>query len=217
MKSFFTHNIGWKLLALGAAVLLWISVASEPDLAAFVSVRVEYKNLSPDVEIDSDVVETVLLEVHGPSGALSSLPEDRRRYAVILDMGGIEPGQHTFTIDRSNVRLPRGVQLVRSVPAQIRLNFEPSATRRVPVELRFADDTAAGSAASLTPPLSLPPLAVSGPASRVARIASVQIDPLRVKPQPGAAEYRVSAYVQDAKVRFQDSPRVTVKVTVGKK
>jgi YbbR domain-containing protein len=216
VKSFFTHNIGWKLLALGAAVLLWISVASEPDLAAFVSVRVEYKNLSPDVEIDSDVVETVLLEVHGPSGALSSLPEDRRRYAVILDMGGIEPGQHTFTIDRSNVRLPRGVQLVRSVPAQIRLNFEPSATRRVPVELRFAD--------GLPPDLRIvdavaepATLAVSGPASRVARIASVQIDPLRVKPQPGAAEYRVSAYVQDAKVRFQDSPRVTVKVTVGKK
>jgi YbbR domain-containing protein len=216
VKRFLTRNIGWKLLALGAAVLLWISVASEPDLAAFVSVRVEYKNLSPDVEIDSDVVETVLLEVHGPSGALSSLPEDRRRYAVILDMGAIEPGQHTFTIDRSNVRLPRGVQLVRSVPAQIRLNFEPSATRSVPVELRFAD--------GLPPDLRIidaaavpATLAVSGPASRVARIASVQIDPLRVKPQSGAAEYRVSAYVQDAKVRFQDSPRVTVKVTVGKK
>lgn len=216
MKRFFTHNIGWKLLSLGAAALLWISVASEPDLAAFVSVRVEYKNLSPDVEIDSDVVETVLLEVHGPSGALSSLPEDRRRYAVILDMGAIEPGQHTFTIDRGNVRLPRGVQLVRSIPAQIRMNFEPSATRSVPVEVRFAD--------GLPPDLRVveaaaepSTLAVSGPASRVARIASVQIDPLRIKPEAGAAEYRVSAYVQDARVRFQDAPRVTVKVTVGKK
>ena len=142
--------------------------------------RVEYKNLSPDVEIDSDVVETVLLEVHGPSGALSSLPEDRRRYAVILDMGAIEPGQHTFTIDRGNVRLPRGVQLVRSIPAQIRMNFEPSATRSVPVEVRFAD--------GLPPDLRVveaaaepSTLAVSGPASRVARIASVQIDPLRHK------------------------------------
>src|ERR1039457_352420 len=85
MKNFFTQNIGWKLLSLAAAVVLWISVASEPELATFISVRVEYKNLSPDIEIDSDVVETVLLEVRGPSGEMGSLPEERRRYAVVLD------------------------------------------------------------------------------------------------------------------------------------
>ena len=98
----------------------------------------EYKNLSPGVEIDSDVVETVYLEVRGPSegAAPARMP---RRSAVILDMAGVEPGQHTFTIDSGDVRLPRGVELVRAVPAQIRMDFEPGATRSVPVEVRFAD------------------------------------------------------------------------------
>jgi len=216
VKSFFTERIGWKLLSLAAAVLLWLSVAGEPELAAFVSVRVEYKNLSPEVEIDSDVVETVLLEVRGPSGELGNLPEDRRHYTVILDMTNIEPGQHTFTIDRGDVRLPRGVQLVRAIPAQIHMNFEPGATRSVPVEVRVADD--------LPPDLRVVEataepsvLAIAGPASRLAGVISARIDPVHLKPVAGTARYRVEAYIQDARVRFQDPPRVTVKVTIGKR
>ena len=45
------------------------------------------------------------------------LPELPRRAAVIFDMAEIEPGQHTFTIDGGDVRLPRGVQLVSAIPA----------------------------------------------------------------------------------------------------
>jgi YbbR domain-containing protein len=215
MKNFFTQNIGWKLLSLAAAVLLWISVASEPELATFISVPVQYKNLSPAVEINSDVVETVYLEVRGPSEALR-LPELPRRSAVILDMGGIEPGQHTFTIDGANVRLPRGVQLVRAIPAQIRMDFEPGATRSVPVEVRFADGLPADlQVAEATAEPSA--LAITGPASRVAHVALVHTDPIALKAEAGTASYRAEAYVDDARVRFQDSPQVTVKVTVGKK
>jgi YbbR domain-containing protein len=215
MKSFFTYHIGWKLLSLAAAVLIWISVATEPELATFVAAHVEFKNLSPGVEIDSDVVDTVNLEVRGPSEALR-LPELPRRAAVILDMADVEPGQRTFTVDSGDVRLPRGVELVRAIPGQIRIVFEPGATRSVPVEVRFADglpedlqviETTAEPSA----------LAITGPASRVTRVASVQTDPLTLKPEAGTNTYRLEAYVNDARVRFQDAPQVTVKVTVGKK
>lgn len=216
MTRVFTHNIGWKLLSLAAAVLLWISVASEPELSTFISVPVEYKSLDPEMEINSDVVETVFLEVRGPSEELGGLPESRRRYAVILDMSSIQAGQHTFAIDRGDVRLPRGIELVRAIPSQIRLELEHSAVRSVPVEVRFAS--------SLPPGLHLAEvvaepsaLAVAGPASRVARITSVQTDPIDVKPEAGTTEYRVATYVNDSRVRLRDSPRVTVKVTVGRK
>jgi len=215
MKNFFTHNIGWKLLSLAAAVLLWISVASEPELATFISVPVQYKSLAPGMEISSDVVETVYLEVRGPSEALR-LPELPRRSSVILDMAAVEPGQHTFNIDSGDVRLPRGVQLVRAIPAQIRMNFEPGATRSVPVEVRFAEGLPQD--LQVVEATALPSaLAITGPASRVARVASVQTDPLTLKPEAGTSSYRLGAYVNDARVRFQDSPQVTVKVTVGKK
>ncbi|HXM43108.1 MAG TPA: CdaR family protein [Bryobacteraceae bacterium] len=215
MKNLFTQNFGWKLLSLAAAVLIWISVATEPELATFVSAHVEYKNLSPGVEIDSDVVETVYLEVRGPSEALR-LPELPRRSAVILDMAAVEPGQHTFNIDSNDVRLPRGVELLRAIPAQIRMDFEPGATRSVPVEVRFADGLPEHlQVLEATPEPSA--LAITGPARRVARVASVTTDPLVLKPEAGTSTYTLAAYVNDARVRFQDSPQVTVKVTVGQK
>jgi hypothetical protein len=215
MKTVFTHNLGWKLLSLAAAVLIWISVASEPELATFVSAHVEYKNLSPALEINSEVVESVYLEVHGPSEALR-LPELPRRAAVILDMADVEPGQRTFTIDSGDVRLPREVELTRAIPAQIRMNFEPGATRSVPVEVQFAEGLPADLRvveATAEPSA----LAIRGPASRVARVVSVHTDQLTPKPEEGTNRYRVEAYVNDARVRFQDRPQVTVKVTVGKK
>lgn len=213
MKTLLTHNLGWKLLSLAAAILLWLSVANEPELSTFVSAHVEYKSLPPGVEVNSDVVETVYLEVRGPAGALR-LPELPRGSAVILDMAGVEPGQRTFTIDSGDVRLPRGVQLVRAIPAQIRMAFEPSATRTVPVEVRYAAPLPPGLQVLETAP-EPSALAITGPASRVARVASVQTDPLKLIPEAGTTRYRLEAYVNDSRVRFQDSPRVTVKVTVG--
>ena len=63
-------KIWWKLLALMVAVVIWALVASEPELSTFTTVRLEYKNLPDDLEINSDPVSTVVLELHGPSGAL---------------------------------------------------------------------------------------------------------------------------------------------------
>jgi hypothetical protein len=136
MKNFFTQNIGWKLLSLAAAVLLWISVASEPELATFVSAHVEYKNLSPGVEINSDVVETVYLEVRGPSEALR-LPE----VAAAL-RGDPGYGRHRAWATHLHHRqrqCPAAARrpTVRAIPAQIRMDFEPGATRSVPVEVRL--------------------------------------------------------------------------------
>jgi YbbR domain-containing protein len=214
VRSFFTRNVGWKLLSLAAAVLLWIAVASEPEVSTFVSVRIEYQNLAPQVEINSDVAESVILEVRGPSGELRGLPETRRLYGVILDMSEVGPGQHTFTVAGGNVRLPRGVQLVRAVPAQVRLNFERSALRSVPVDVRFAAGLPPGLqvVAAIPKPASL---AIAGPASRVARVAGVETDPIDLKPAAGVAEYRVNVYVNDPRVRFQEPAHVTVKVTIG--
>ena len=214
MKKFFTQNIGWKLLSLAAAVLLWISVASEPELATFVTAHVEYKDLARGVEINSDVPETVNLEVRGPTDALR-LPDLPRNSAVVLDMSGIEPGQHTFTVDAGDVSLPRGVQLISAIPAQIRLDFESAATRSVPVEVRFADDLPRGLKV-LSATVAPPKLAITGAASHVAHVASVHTDPLALKPSAGDALYRAQAYVDDPRVRFQDSPQVKVRVTLGK-
>jgi YbbR domain-containing protein len=216
VKKFFTENVGWKLFSLAMAVLLWVAVSSEPELATFISVPVEFKNLPPNLEINSDVVETVFLEVRGPSGELRALPEARHRYAVVLDMRDVQLGSHTFTIDREDVRIPRDTQLVRAIPAQIRLDFEPGAMRPLPVNVRLADSLPADLNVVEARP-DPDTLRVTGPASRVARLTSVETDPIHLNPVAGVTEYRAEAWVSDSRVRFEDSPMIKVKVTIGRK
>ena len=84
-------NWPWKLLSLGAAALLWMAVASEPEMASFIRVPVVYKNAPQSLEISSTVENFVTVQATGVSGrlrdaSLAPLP-------VVLDLSSVRnPG-----------------------------------------------------------------------------------------------------------------------------
>jgi YbbR domain-containing protein len=212
-----TENIWWKLMALALAVVIWALVSSEPELATFATVHLEYRNLPDDLEIASDTSSDVSLELRGPSGELRNLGERGGLHpAVILDMSNVQPGDRTFPIGDGNVRLARGVHLVRAVPSEVRFHIDRRATRSVDVWPRF---TGAGSNGYQVGHFSVEPpqLTVVGPAARIARMASVVTDPVDVSSVVGSSEFRVNAFIEDPYVRFVGSPQVTVSVTMKKK
>ena len=213
MVGILTRNIGWKLLSLAAAVLLWISVASEPELATLHSVPVEYKGVPDDLEISSDFVENVVLETRGPAGRLGDMRDARS--AVVLDFSSVlQPGQRTFTIDPSNVNLPHGLQLVRVIPAQLRFRFERRIVREVPVEARFSDPHQGYAVASfdVTPAR----LAITGPESSVERTTAAITDRINIGGVVSASQFRVNTFLSEPQVRFQSPSQVTVRVVVKK-
>src|SRR5271156_1212440 len=135
--SFLTHNVLWKLVALAAAFAIWLDVANEPELATIVSVPVEYNHFPKDLEISSDIVETIDLEARGPSGQLRSLHDSR--IAAIVDFASVTaPGERTFSLTTAELKLPRGIDLIRTIPAQLRFRFERRATRSVSVDVPFS-------------------------------------------------------------------------------
>jgi YbbR domain-containing protein len=209
------HNFGWKLLALAIAVVLWAVVASEPELSEYATVRLEYRNLPDDLEIGSDPVSQVSLELRGPSGELRGVG-DGIQPAVVLDMSDVQPGERTFTIGASNVKLARGVRLVRSIPSEVRFLFERRMVRFVPVMVRITGQGQNGYTVahqSVTPDR----LEIAGPGSRVASIKAAVTDPVDLSSVVGTSKFRVNAFVDDSFVRFQTSPQVVVTVTMKKK
>ena len=215
LRELVTEHLGWKLLSLVVAVALWILVASEPELSTFASVRLEYRNLPDELEISSEPVATVSLELRGPSGELGANGESVHP-AVILDMVGTQAGERTFSIGDSSVRLPRGVRLVRSIPSQVRFDVERRAIRMVDAVPRFTGEGQHGYVVAQWT-VSPPQLHILGPAGHVARISSVVTDPIDVSNVVGSSEFRVNAFVNDAFVRFQEQPQVMVTVTMKKK
>ncbi|MCL5745874.1 MAG: CdaR family protein [Acidobacteria bacterium] len=214
MIRFFTRNIGWKLLSLAIAVLIWIAVASEPELSTFVSVPVEFQNVPDDLEISSHAVESVTLELHGPAGELREVRNARA--AVVLNLGDVAPGEHTFSINSDNTRLPRGVEMVRAIPSQLRLEFERRITRSVPVDVRFYNKPQSEyEVAGYT--VHPPTLTIFGPESRVDAVKTAVTDRIDVSSVVGTSEFHVNAYVDDPYVRFQTPPYVTVQINMKKK
>ena len=208
-------NLGWKLLALAAAVVIWALVATEPELSTFATVRLEYKNLPEGLEISSDPIDSVVLELRGPQGELRGVG-DTIRPSVVLDMSNIVPGEHTFPIGGGNVKLARAVHLVRAMPSQVRFNFEPRRIHSVPVRARFTGEGANG---YIVASLNVEPkdMEITGPRSRVGRVTSVLTDQIDLSNVTGTSEFHVNVFVDDPFVRFEATPEAVVTVLMKKR
>ncbi len=214
--SLIFDRAGWKLLSLAAAFAIWAMVASEPELSTFASTQVEYKNMPTDLEIASNPVTTVLLELRGPQGELQGLGGEGVHPQIIIDMSSASPGEHTYAIDRGTLKLPRGVRLISELPAEVRFNFELVADHEVPVKARFTGEGKNGYmvvSASVAPPT----LKIKGAASHVAAISQLETDPVDVSDAVGTETFQVNAFIIDPFVHIKSSPRVSVTVTMRKK
>jgi len=208
-----SHNFWWKLLALVTAFLIWVLVASEPELSTFATAHLEYKNLPEGLELSSEPVTQIVLELRGPSGELRGLGDGAQHPAAILDMSSAAPGERTFPIDAANVRLSRGVHIVRAIPSQVRLAFEPRLERMVPVRVRFLAEShdRYRVANAIAEPAEL---AIVGPRSHVAEVDAVATDRIDVSSLTASGRFQVNCFVADSFVRFRGTQSITVTVTM---
>jgi YbbR domain-containing protein len=209
MMRNFGRNWFLKLGSLAAAFLLWLTFSGARELTTAVTVPVQYRNIPKHLEISSDLIEEAHLVVRGPSTQLSRLsgPE----IPVVIDLAEVRAaGQRTYTIERRNTALPPAVTLDRVVPSQVRLVFEPRITRRVPVQVEFANIPAGQSVEGFV--VEPPSLEVFGPRSSVEKIERVSADPIDLSTPEGEGGYRTTVYAGDQRLHFTSPPTVRVRV-----
>jgi len=211
---FLTENIGWKLLSLMAAFFIWVNIANEPELSTILSAPVEYKNYPKDLEISSGIVESIDVEAHGPAGLLRDLSGSH--LAAIVDFSSVRSaGERTFTLTSAEVNLPRGIQLIRIIPAQLRFDFEHRLTRNVSVEVPLSGKLRPGLklvSETVTPPA----LTIAGPQTRVEAVDKASSDPVDLSAITADISQVVSVYIGEPQVRFMNVPQVTVNIRVAK-
>ncbi len=202
-------NSGWRLLSLALAVIIWMNVATEPEMSTLISVPVQFKDPADGIEVTTRAAETVQLETRASSGQLRDLANSRP--AVTLDFSRVrEPGDRTFTITRAETNLPRTVELLRASPAQIRFHFERSERRRVPVTVHFHGKLPNGLqlASFRVDPATQE---IAGPESHVRNVQEAITDTLELSAvNPAKPIARADLYLLDNQVRFVSQPRVTV-------
>jgi YbbR domain-containing protein len=213
--QFLTQNLVWKLLSLVVAFFFWMNVASEPDLATIISVPVEYNNFPGGLEISSKIVESIDVEARGPAGQLRALQDSR--IAAVVDFSTVNAsGERTFTLTAKQLNLPRGITLIRTIPAQLRFTFEKQLTREVSVNVKFSG--------TLSPGLSVAEvdvepreLSITGPESRVRESKELVSDPFDLTGITGDTQETLGVYEAEPEVRILDAPQVTVKIHIQHK
>lgn len=208
------RNFGWKVGSLLLAVVLWFAIVGEPEVVTTHSVPILYRNLSTDLLIGSDSIDSVRLELRGPAGRLSAA--GLSDVAVDLDLAGMKkPGERTFTLSDNDLRLPDGVTFMRAIPSQLRLYFLRRKTKDVPVEVRFS---------ALPPPgykivqeEILPEhVRIAGPEPRVNDISVAQTDAIDLSGATSGGNFHVNTFISDPQVWFESPGAVSVKITIAK-
>jgi hypothetical protein len=216
LDRFLLGNLGLKVISLSAAVVLWGLIATEPEMETSVSVPAEFRNAPQNLELLNEQQEQMVhLQVKGPPGKVRALT--RAEVGVVVDLVRVrQPGERTFTLDPTQIRLPRGVSLVKAVPSQLLLKFENRLTREIQVLPRFAGAYMAGYEVGK---YDVQParLKVVGPESRVSLLDYVTTDPIDVSRLIGSASLTAQAYLADPHLRFENLESVRVNVEMRKK
>ena len=208
-----TKNLGWKLLSLGIAILLWIALAREPELATDISVPIEFKNIPDDLDISSGAPERVHVEVRGPSGRLTR--DYLAGLVVVLDLSDVRSGERTLTIRGQNLNLPAGVEFYRAVPSQITMRLDRLQARSVKVVPRYAKMPPEGyriKSYQVEPAK----VGIRGPQDHVSQIDHVMTDPIDLSAVVSHSEFRVHVNVGDPQVRLESPALVTVRVELAR-
>jgi YbbR domain-containing protein len=208
-----TRNLGWKLLSLIIAVVLWIAVSREPEVATSLSVPVDFKNMRDDLDIDGNLPDRVRLEVRGPSGRVTR--DNLSAVAVVLDLSDAYAGERTYSIRGRNLNLPSGVVFYRAVPSQLTLHFNQLVFQEEPVSPVYINMPAGYRVASqqFTPAT----VGIRGSRDRVQAIHQVKTDPMDLSDAAGGKTIHTHLNIGDPQVRLVDVPAdITVQVKLEK-
>lgn len=121
----------WKLKSLSVvlAVILWFAISHMGESKLSVSVPILPANLEKDFMIKSMDTEDVLVMISGPVSVLKNLrPKDVK---VPLDLGELKNGRHIINIQKTDIVVPRGIEVEAVKPGYVVIEIERTLEKRL--------------------------------------------------------------------------------------
>ncbi|HME33024.1 MAG TPA: CdaR family protein [Terriglobales bacterium] len=212
-RKYVLKNLPFKFISLAIAIMLWWAVGRDSSIEIPMTVPLEFQHAPSNLEITSDYPFQAQVTLRGPEHLLQEMRPSQVH--ALLDLEGAGPGERTFDLSVSQVRVPHNIKVVQVVPAQFHINFDYRATRTVPVQPRVIGSLLSGY--EMKQPVADPSqVAIVGPEKRVNTITSAMTDPVDATGIVGSATFTTHAYVSDPLVRVQAPRSIHVTVTTEK-
>jgi YbbR domain-containing protein len=212
LREMLRRNPGLKLVSLGLAFLLWLSI----NLGESGAERTLELQLAPP-RIAGDLVVTnlppqVAVRIRGPRTILDGV--DEHRTLVRLDLLGAEPGERWVEFGRDMIHpdLKARLKVVRFEPQRLRVRVERVVRKAVPVRPELAGMPAMGytvAESAVTPER----VEAIGPASKVEELKEVVTEAVNLHGATTAVQRDVLLSWTGDQVRFKPD-HVLVRVTL---
>ncbi|MBI4481794.1 MAG: hypothetical protein HY652_02775 [Acidobacteria bacterium] len=209
MKNFVTKDLSLKVVALGLAVLLWLSLSGEEYLEQALSIPVQYYGTPADLEYTSELVQTV--DVHIRSSRNIKISESN--IAAVVDLRDAKPGRKIIPLTADAIRLPSGVQVLKVTPPRLTVDLERTARKTVPVHPDIQGVPAEGfevTKVTVQPPT----VNIEGPSSKVERVNGSVTETVNVSGYSSDYSAVVNVTLEDSFVRLERPAQVEVRVQI---
>ena len=177
-KNPFLNNIGKKVLALAIAISLWLVANLQTDVERNIAIDVNYANVPSGLVIVNNPPEKLNLRVRGPRSQLSSITAQNMLFTV--DLSNISDGMSKFEIGTDQITPPRDVQVTGISPAEIKIEADKLADKKVKVEPSIGPPEV-GYEIVGKPEVSPSTAQIEGPKNLLSKINSITTDPVSVK------------------------------------
>ena len=134
---------GMKLIALVLAVALWYLVVGGKAVEEKFSVPLGIKGVPDNMVVASeDTKRTVEVKVTGARGFVNEISSSD--IAATVDLSAAKEGVNIFRLGHENVRVPRGVEVVKVVPSSMDIRVDKVTKFRLPVKVVYTGRPAKG-------------------------------------------------------------------------
>jgi YbbR domain-containing protein len=205
------RHLGLKTVSVALAVGLWMAVSGEETVERGLRVPLELQQFPADLEVQGEAPTLVDVRVRGASGALARVsPGD---IVAVLDLHGARPGRRLFQLTPEQVRAPFGIDVVQVAPATIALEFENSASRRVPIVPSIEGDPAPG---FIVGPITTEPpeVEITGPDTAVAATTEALTEAVSVAGARETVTQSVTVGVLSPTLRVRNPRTAVVQVQI---
>ena len=113
MKAKVSDNLSYKFVALGVALILWMSMLGRKDSTLMKDFELQVL-LPQSVELATPVPQIVKVEIAGPRVALKKINQMAPLFTV--DLTAAKPGRQVVQLTRDGLNLPIGARILSIEP-----------------------------------------------------------------------------------------------------
>ncbi|MGB9823191.1 CdaR family protein [Thermodesulfovibrio sp.] len=213
LKKLLAENLTFKLISIALAIFLWFFVTFRGQTETSIEVPIEFKNTPSQMEILKQNVKKVTITISTRERILRELTQNNIR--VVIDLTNVKLGENSIPITKSSVKLPRGVEILKIEPSQVKIYMDEKSQKTVPVRVVLTGNPAKEfSVVSVTAEPST--IKIEGAKKELSKIHSIKTEPVDIE---GIAEdLKIQAKIDpEGKIFRTDQDTVYINVKLGRK